>query len=78
MSMDASGPEPEPLNNLYHRVCVRDVSWHTQVLPQHLHPGNFATKASIGTGYHECWVGEPPRRKHGGKTRMERFVEDVG
>jgi len=30
MSMDASGPEPEPLNNLYHRVCVRDVSWHTQ------------------------------------------------
>ena len=29
--MDASGPEPEPANNLYHGVCVRDVSWHSQV-----------------------------------------------
>ena len=31
MSMDASGPEPETTSNIYNRVCVRDVSWHSEV-----------------------------------------------
>ncbi|KAF7965182.1 hypothetical protein HWV62_45254 [Athelia sp. TMB] len=30
MSFDPSAPEPEPLAGGRHRVCVRDVSWHSQ------------------------------------------------
>lgn len=31
MSFDPSGPEPSPTNSARRRICVRDVSWHSQV-----------------------------------------------
>ncbi|TCD68084.1 hypothetical protein EIP91_011537 [Steccherinum ochraceum] len=30
MSFDPSGPQPAPTNGVRRRVCVRDVSWHSQ------------------------------------------------
>lgn len=30
MFIDPSGPELEPIENSHRKVCVRDVSWHSQ------------------------------------------------
>lgn len=40
MTFDSSGPEPDPTSGLHANVCVRDVSWHSQVslsLPMQLY-----------------------------------------
>lgn len=69
MTVDPSGPEPKVRAGERHRVCVRDVSWHSQVwISTSTYICSLTERIlSTGTHHHERWVGKRERRKYRSK-----------
>lgn len=58
MTFDPSEQEQEPLGGNRQPVCVRDVSWHSQVWYLILRVTSSDVFYYLGTCPHECCLGE--------------------
>lgn len=63
--MDPSGPEFESTGSSYHKICVRDVSWHSQE-PVMMSVGWESTRNGSTVARHE-WKG---------LSKMSNILED--